>query len=192
MFKLHDVHWIAAVLNPRTRMLKMASEVERNHAHDLVRSELTKILDMKCQEDCRLIQLLSNNSPSSPACKKFKSYTIQFEDDEQCPESNNIGNVVRARREMETYLQFNIANLKSQNDDRDDLLHFWREQENLLPNLSILAKKILCIPASSAAVERTFSSAGVVVSQRRTSIKPSLVNDIILIRSAGAYLKDKL
>lgn len=51
MFNLHDVHWIAAVLNPRTRMLKMATEAERIRAHDLVHSELTKLLDMKCEDD---------------------------------------------------------------------------------------------------------------------------------------------
>ena len=132
---------------------------------------------------------MSTDSPSSPPNKRLKSYTVLFEDDEQCHDSNNITNAIRARCEMNTYLQFKITNLKSTNDDRDDPLHFWREQENILPNLSILAKKILCIPASSAAVERAFSSAGLVVSQRRTSLKPSLVNDIILIRSADAYLK---
>ena len=56
------------------------------------------------------------------------------------------------------------------NDENDDPLVFWHEQESVSPNLSKLAKKIFCIPASSAAVERAFSSAGVIISQRRSNI----------------------
>jgi hypothetical protein len=33
IFTLHDLHWIAAVLNPRTRMLKLATDAERSYAH---------------------------------------------------------------------------------------------------------------------------------------------------------------
>ncbi|CAF4982024.1 unnamed protein product, partial [Rotaria sp. Silwood1] len=35
MFSLHDLHWIAAILNPHTRMLKHATDVERAHAYCL-------------------------------------------------------------------------------------------------------------------------------------------------------------
>jgi hypothetical protein len=69
------------------------------------------------------------------------------------------------------------------NNDNDNPLLFWTEQEKLLPNMSKLSRKIFSIPASSAEIERAFSSAGVVISQRRTNISPSTVNDIILIRS---------
>ena len=43
MFTLDNVHWIAATLNPRTRMVKMATEAERALAHSLVRTELEKL-----------------------------------------------------------------------------------------------------------------------------------------------------
>ena len=73
--------------------------------------------------------------------------------------------------------------------DDDNPLLFWREQQHVLPSLSKLARKTFSVPASSAAVERTFSSAGVVISQRRTSINPSTVNDVILIRSSSSRSK---
>jgi len=83
------------------------------------------------------------------------------------------------------------------NNENDDPLLFWKEQNHILPNLSKLAKKIFCIPALSAQVERAFSSAGVVISQRRTNINrtninPSMVNDIILVRSAAAHSKSHI
>jgi len=45
MFNLHDLHWIAATLNPRTRMLKLATDAERIRAYDLVRAELSKVIE---------------------------------------------------------------------------------------------------------------------------------------------------
>ncbi len=96
---------------------------------------------------------------------------------------------MRARRELETHLQLDLPKCTHSNDENENPLLFWKEREILLPNLSKLAKKIFCIPASSAAVERAFSSAGVVISQRRTNINPSMVNDIILVRSAAIRSK---
>jgi hypothetical protein len=51
MFTLHDLHWIAASLNPRTLMLKLATDTERGHAHGLVRSDVAKIMEMDRTDD---------------------------------------------------------------------------------------------------------------------------------------------
>jgi hypothetical protein len=127
-------------------------------------------------------------SSSSSSHNKFKSYTAQFDDDTNSSDFNkNMGSSICARRELETYFQLDLTRCTYSNDENDNPLLFWKEQRHLLPNLSILAKKTFCIPASSAAVERTFSSAGVVISQRRTNINPSTVNDIILVRSAAVH-----
>jgi hypothetical protein len=193
MFTLHDLHWIAATLNPRTRMLKFATDTERAHAHGLVHSELVKVMDIDRANDNQSIQSLPAASSSPSPHKKFKSYTAKFYDDIDCPESNKrITNSVRARRELQMYLQVKLINCTYSNDENDNPLLFWKEQQNVLPNLSQLAKKIFSIPASSAAVERAFSSAGVIISQRRSNTNPSMVNDIILVRSAATYLKDHI
>ena len=193
MFTLHDLHWIAATLNPRTRMLKLATDTERAHAHSLVRSEWAKIIEVDQVNDSTAVQSSTAVMPPSPPKKKFKSYTAQFNDDGDYSQSHESATgIVRARHELDMYLQLNLTKCMYPNDDEDNPLLFWKEQESVLPNLSKLAKKTFCIPASSAAVERTFSSAGVVVSQRRNSISPSLVNDIILVRSAATHLKDVL
>ncbi len=55
-----------------------------------------------------------------------------------------------------------------------------------------ISEKKICIRVSSAAVEHAFSSAGVVISQRRTSINPSTVNDILLVRSAAVHSKGQI
>ena len=69
MFALDNVHWIAATLNPRTRMLKMATETERAHAHSLVRAELEKIIEVEQSNDSRSVQSAAITNPSTPPQK---------------------------------------------------------------------------------------------------------------------------
>lgn len=64
-----------------------------------------------------------------------------------------------------------------------DVLEFWSSMADSLPILAKVAFQILAIPASSASVERSFSAAGQVVSERRSNISPDLVNDILFLRS---------
>jgi hypothetical protein len=52
-----------------------------------------------------------------------------------------------------------------------------------LHTLSKVAFQILAVPATSANVERSFSAAGQIVSERRSNISSDLVNDILLLRS---------
>ena len=190
MFTLHDLHWIAAVLNPRTRMLKVATDAEGAHAYSLVRAEITKIMEIHQNNDNPSVPPRATTNASPPPSKKFKSYTTQFYDDTDLGETSNSTTAVkRARCELAMYLQTNIAKYTASNNNIDNPLFFWKEQKDILPNISTLTKQIFCIPASSAAAERAFSSAGVIISQRRTNINPSTVNNIALIRSAAAFAK---
>jgi hypothetical protein len=173
-------------------MLKLATDVERAHAHELVCSEVAKIMEMDRSNDNRSLQSVAAASPSPPPHKKFKSYKTLFEDADYGESNNNMPSSIRARRELETYLQLKLMNCTYGNNENDDPLLFWKEQNHILPNLSKLAKKIFCIRSSSAQVERAFSSAGVVISQRRTNINPSMVNDIILVRSTAAHSKSHI
>jgi hypothetical protein len=69
-----------------------------------------------------------------------------------------------------------------------DLLEWWREHEQTLPLLSKLAKTVLAIPASSAATESSFSTAGYVLSPQRSQLNTSLVRSILVCRSNSDLL----
>lgn len=64
-----------------------------------------------------------------------------------------------------------------------DILLWWFERSTKYPNLSLLARFILAIPASSAAPERNFSTAGHIVSERRTRLSTSTVEEILICHS---------
>jgi len=60
-----------------------------------------------------------------------------------------------------------VLNLKVSKDT--DLIHFWLDNKSVLPKLYTVAHSILCVPASSAASERVFSTAGRMLEKHRTN-----------------------
>ena len=48
-----------------------------------------------------------------------------------------------------------------------DPLEFWRENQSRFPRLFVLAKQVLCAPGSTAGIERVFSVAFHILSNRR-------------------------
>ena len=82
---------------------------------------------------------------------------------------------------MERYL---AAHFTPDDCDEDRLLEFWERQAHTFPRLRALARRILCVPASSAASECTFSSAGRVVEARRNRLNPETVDAILFLHSA--------
>lgn len=69
-----------------------------------------------------------------------------------------------------------------------DPITFWLENETKYPLLSSLAIDVLCIPASSAPVERTFSTAGESTSGRRNRLSDKNLEREVLIRKNRHYL----
>lgn len=77
--------------------------------------------------------------------------------------------------ELETYLKYIDAESDS------DPLVWWRQHERKFPRLSHLAKKYLCIPATSSPSERIFSTGGNIVTCTRAALKPEMVNQLIFL-----------
>jgi hypothetical protein len=65
-----------------------------------------------------------------------------------------------------------------------DPLLWWKERAFRFPLLAQLARRLLAIPASSAPSERLFSESGQLVSQKRASLHPDTVEDIMLLRGS--------
>ena len=62
-----------------------------------------------------------------------------------------------------------------------DPLDWWRQHKTTFPYLCKLARKYLCIPATSVASEREFSAAGNIVSAKRNCLKPAKVNQLCFL-----------
>lgn len=65
-----------------------------------------------------------------------------------------------------------------------DVNKWWCEHAKVFPNLFRLFVKLSCVPATSASSERTFSTAGNVITDKRSLLLPENVNNIILVRNS--------
>ncbi|KAF1377848.1 hypothetical protein PFLUV_G00205000 [Perca fluviatilis] len=83
--------------------------------------------------------------------------------------------------EVEEYCATNVA---CEESSEDNLLSFWEKQDRSFPRLRRLARRILCIPATSAASERSFSAAGRIMEARRNRLNPGTVDAILFLHSA--------
>jgi hypothetical protein len=78
--------------------------------------------------------------------------------------------------ELDHYLDAKSA------DEKVNILGWWKIMHSQYPILSTYARKYLCIPASSATSERAFSTAGNVVTCRRTTLAVENVEKIVFIK----------
>jgi hypothetical protein len=93
--------------------------------------------------------------------------------------------VLRAKvnSEFEAYMRLPRLPLKK-DDEFTCPLEWWKKHEQILPTLSELARRLLCIPATSAPSERVFSAAGLTISNDRASLLPDHAADMIFLRMA--------
>ena len=71
----------------------------------------------------------------------------------------------------------------SHKDEEVDPVDFWIENEKTYPALSPLACDLLTIPASSAPIERVFSTAGLVTSGKRNRLHDQNLEREILLKN---------
>lgn len=83
------------------------------------------------------------------------------------------------REQMKTEFSAYLQSVSA--DSESDPLQWWKDHEEMFPNLKNLAKKYLCVPATSSPSERVFSTSGNVVTCHRASLKPEAVDRLVFL-----------
>ena len=83
--------------------------------------------------------------------------------------------VADARIEIDRYLSEPTPSFT------EDPLVWWKLKENSYPTLSILAKKYLCIPASSTPSEKVFSLTSAIVDKKRSRLSSDKVDMLVFL-----------
>jgi hypothetical protein len=78
-------------------------------------------------------------------------------------------------KEMASYTLLPVA------DKKYDLLVFWKQHASTYPNLAAISRRVHAIPATSVPCERLFSTAGVIVSDLRSSLLPDTVSKLMFL-----------
>lgn len=87
----------------------------------------------------------------------------------------------RAIVEVQRYLEEDIL------ERLKDGLLWWKENQYLYPNLSMLVKRKLCAVATSVPCESLFSKAGEILSNRRRSLSSTCVQRLLFLNYNAKY-----
>lgn len=155
-FVLHELHRIATFLHPNFKSLKFVSNQMRIKTID----DTKTLLNRFHPNAERLMNRRASSCSHSSIESALSSY---FDEDEPIDE-------VEEYTSLKCPLEINL-----------DLIKWWRERGNLFPLLSKLALWIHSIPASSIPSERKFSSAGSIICEKRSNLKPDSIENILLL-----------
>lgn len=173
-FPVSDLHVCAAMLDPSQRHLAIIQQYLAQREINGVEF-LSNMISKYCSTSTGMAAspgpTSSANNDDEPAWKKAKQ--------EMIAKHINVGS--STDRELQQYRCISIAS--------DDLLQWWKRQADTFPKLSLLAQGILAIPATSAPSERVFSTAGLVLQAKRSSLAPENVNKIIFVHDNGHLLQ---
>ena len=156
----------ASTLDPRFKHLKFVD--------NQVRLETLKILkehyEMIKEQQQRRQSTGSNNSRSGvfPLGNNSGIFDDLFNDLLQYEEE--------VQGEYEKYFSLPTANRQT------DPFIWWNHKKNEFPIMSILAKKYLCISATSVPSERLFSDVGNLITPSRNKLSPNIVSKIVFLK----------
>lgn len=162
---------IAVFLCPSMKSLKMYNRQQRTEIIECARNLMSEKFANSSNETQRRENTGNNNNSNSNPCSNTSSALQMFRDDSFNDDDDFD--------DIEKYVSMHI---KSADDSVNDLLAWWAHHKTMLPQLFKLACFIFSIPASSAAVERVFSLAGLTI-KNRPNLNPSTLDDLLLLKS---------
>lgn len=162
-FELHSFHRIATFLHPNFKNLRFASDsmvqCTVNETKQLLQKyEDTSVVAAPCNAQHRR----SSGSSVSSVDSELSNYLNDFVDED----------------EVDKYQRMNFTA-----DMNTNPALWWNERRKDFPQLSKLAIAVHAIPASSTPSERCFSISGAIITDKRSNIDPSAVEDLLILRS---------
>ena len=179
------IYVVSTLLDPRYKPLINAVQM-KSGKDELLR--MLKVNDLDSQSSSQSSPIQSSPTPlpeeESPVKKRQRfSYLSKVLEEKLRQGKEKAAREPHGKQELERYLD----SVPSLGDD-DDPLVFWVEQKDAYPLLSTLAADIMCAPASSAAVERIFSTAGEATTGKRNKLTHKNLEREVLIRRNKEYM----
>ena len=144
---------------------------------------LQQLFGRQLQVEQRLLRPLL--AASNPAAKRSKTSTSGFMADSSDEASDEGDNPEQEDTdELTAYLE--VEQLKVKKTDPESIVGdcWWLiNNKAKFPNLEVMARQYLGVPASSASVERLFSAVGIAYSAKRQSADAKTVADIMFTKT---------
>ena len=176
---------LASFMDPRFRDLSFLSETERSASVEFASKTVKAMPSLPASSD---VAATSSSEPEilPPPKKKSKSEVAMEELLGKGKSSNSSGEStcqVESRAEKNQRIDKEIQQLSNEAPIglTEDPLMWWKENEKRYPLVRNLAARVLAAPPTSVPSEQIFSKAGLVVSKKRASLKPAVVNALLFL-----------
>jgi hypothetical protein len=166
---------------------------EKEKSIDVLKLEFEKrrLINPSCTNSSATTHLnlqTTSPMPTTSTTQKRKNLLSQCFDtkvDVICKPSNPY-------QEVDDYLISDLdeSHYDDDNSDDIDILSFWKEKQYSFPTLSSIAKDIFAIPASNTIIERLFSTAKNVVTEKRTCLGGQKINQLLFLKKNLGTLKE--
>ena len=201
----------ASLLDPRVKSLVHLTEEEQtNTVDDLINEIVTAFSPLPRVVSDKLPELvLEDTEPLANSCETYQSQTSS----NMSSYTGSNGEPVRKKCMLEKLLGDTFSNNNLENSvmvSFNELvlaelsrykseplleldgkpLEWWRYHEHSYPKLSYIAKKYLGVVATSVPSEQLFSTAGNVVTAKRSSLDPDNVEKLVFLHENLSPLED--
>lgn len=181
---LQPLHFVALCLDPRTKDLKAIPNVEHEDVWTLAKDLMKSNYINHFHETTTQVIQKKAKKIVNEACE-IDEYEAMFggnEDEEDSVEVTEESLDARVQKMLDDEV-INYRSKKSITKDNNPL-EWWKKHAFEFPVLSFAAKCFFAVPATSAPVERLFSSAGLVVTSLRNRLHPDIVDATLFLKES--------
>ncbi|XP_041843910.1 E3 SUMO-protein ligase ZBED1-like [Melanotaenia boesemani] len=176
--QMKNILLTASTLDPRFKALPFLTKEEQLDVHAKVIVEAAalekEVVQAEAEVGAENTDIMEEESPPAPkrASALVNLLGRTFTEVKVVPKSASS----KAEEELKKYLEAPPLSLS------EDPLHWWSLHEASFPLLAKLAKRYLCIPGTSVAAERVFSTAGDIVTAQRSNLTPHHVDQLLFLQ----------
>ncbi|XP_030012474.1 zinc finger BED domain-containing protein 1-like [Sphaeramia orbicularis] len=174
-------------------LLDMATLVDPRFKTAYMKEERVEFIKMRATAE--LVDMVGATAPESAQTAAASSSPPAAEDDPELPHptkktKKSLGSYFRKAGQATTHSQPSRASIELElsmylqalgPDSETDPLEWWKQHEMNFPLVARLAKKYLCIPATSSSSERAFSASGNIITCKRSCLKPNTVDQLVFL-----------
>lgn len=184
-FPITEEILLAAILDPRLQNLeKLISELRKRGTtkSDYLKAALIKIAPNVNIET-------SHEKSSEVKSKNVKRSLIHQLIEKHAYDSPTKKEDSLSDKIDEKIHKYFLTTVPKDEIDHFDPMNFWKNHSSSLPFLAELTKKIFCIPVTSTSSERAFSSAGLLLTAKRSCLNPFVVEKTLFIHDNYGLIK---
>lgn len=169
-------HLVITMFDPHFKSLSYLPQ-HLHHFIALAKSRFTQIYESFLQTEIWCHQELTTPQPPAATLPAQAATTAAdlIEQHLRYQTTTTTTPAARSQSDVDDYFSLPVPS-------HHGALAWWRENEKLFLNLSVLAKRFLAIPASTSEVERLFSAGELITENRRNLTSASLAEQMLLVR----------